>query len=421
MDNNKKNLMLMVPMLHQGGFERVCIKTARLMQDYYNVYILIFSSKDINFDITGLEVIDIDVPAKKGVVNKVINVFKRVRKTRKIKKDLKIDICYSFGGSANYVNTLSKGKERVLTGLRCQTDMENPKQVRLFCSRSTQVLSCSREIVRQLKADFDYDRSTYIYNPLDVEDVQRKGAEPIDDFPFGPQGRSQGTKTDDGKNEPMTPSPGTKIKVIADMARNDYIKGIWHLVKAVAIVAKSHPEVRLVVLGAGNWDKYRQLAKDLGIEDKVAFPGLRKNPFPYVAAADLYVCSSNHEGFPNAVLEAMALHKSVISADCKTGPREILLSDDEYNKLIEEIPDGSSPKEPIQGSFGILVPDMDENENFDPNVVTEGEKMLAKEIARMLDDEELMQSYADKAYERALFYTPEKYAGSIHEILKRYE
>ncbi|MCR5670297.1 MAG: glycosyltransferase, partial [Butyrivibrio sp.] len=95
-DSKKKNLMLMVPMLHQGGFERVCIKTARLMQDYYNVHILIFSSKDINFDITGLDVIDIDVPAKKGIVNKVINVLKRVRETKKVKKDLNIDISYSF-------------------------------------------------------------------------------------------------------------------------------------------------------------------------------------------------------------------------------------------------------------------------------------------------------------------------------------
>ncbi|MBE5839742.1 MAG: hypothetical protein E7303_17640, partial [Butyrivibrio sp.] len=61
-DNTKKNLLLMVPMLHQGGFERVCVTTARLMQDFYNVHILIFSSKDINFDVTGLDVIDIDVP-----------------------------------------------------------------------------------------------------------------------------------------------------------------------------------------------------------------------------------------------------------------------------------------------------------------------------------------------------------------------
>ena len=50
MNNSKKNLMLMVPMLHQGGFERVCVTTARLMQKYYDVSILIFSDKDINYD-----------------------------------------------------------------------------------------------------------------------------------------------------------------------------------------------------------------------------------------------------------------------------------------------------------------------------------------------------------------------------------
>lgn len=399
MDPKKKNLMLMVPMLHQGGFERVCIKTARLMQEYYNVYILIFSAKDINYDVNGLDVIDIDVPSQKGIINKVLNVFKRVLKTRKIKKDLGIDISYSFGSSANYVNTLSKAGEKVLTGLRCQTDMENKGQVKLFCRKSTQVLSCSKEIVRQLKDDFDYQRSTYIYNPLDVEDVQNKGGEPVEDFPF----------------------VGDDIRVISCMARNDYIKGIWHLLKAFSLAQVKHPEARLIVLGAGNWDKYKEMAKALGVKDKVAFPGLRKNPFPYVAASDLYVCSSNHEGFPNAVLEAMALKKPVISADCKTGPREILLSDEEYEELIRKIPDGSSISEPIQGEFGILVPDMDQEENFDPEYITEGERILSKEIVRLLDDEALLKTYSDRAYNRALFYTPDMYKDSIHKILMRYE
>ena len=399
MDPKKKNLMLMVPMLHQGGFERVCIKTARLMQEYYDVYILIFSSKDINYDVNGLDVIDIDVPSRKGIINKVLNVFKRVLKTKKIKKDLGIDISYSFGSSANYVNTLSKAGEKVLTGLRCQTDMENKGQVKLFCRKSTQVLSCSKEIVRQLKDDFDYQRSTYIYNPLDVEDVQNKGGEPVEDFPF----------------------VGDDIRVISCMARNDYIKGIWHLLKAFSLAQVKHPEARLIVLGAGNWDKYKEMAKALGVKDKVAFPGLRKNPFPYVAASDLYVCSSNHEGFPNAVLEAMALKKPVISADCKTGPREILLSDEEYEELIRKIPDGSSISEPIQGEFGILVPDMDQEENFDPEYITEGERILSKEIVRLLDDEALLKTYSDRAYNRALFYTPDMYKDSIHKILMRYE
>ncbi len=390
--------MLMVPMLHQGGFERVCVATARLMQEFYNVYILIFSSKDINYDVTGLEVIDIDVPAQKGIVNKVFNVFKRVNKVKKIKKNLGIDIAYSFGGSANYVNVLSKGKEKVLTGLRCQTDMENAKQVRLFCSRSDQVLSCSKEIMRQLHTDFNYDKSSYIYNPLDVEDIQKKGAEEISDYPF-----AEGDQ------------------VIASMGRNDYIKGMWHLVKAFSLVHKENPKAKLMVLGAGDWSGYQELADKLGAGDAVFFPGVRKNPFAYVSKADLYVCASNHEGFPNAVLEGMALGKPVISTDCKTGPREILLSETQYEDLIKKIPDGSSIKEPVHGDYGILVPDMDETVNMDPKVIEDGEKVLADQIKMLLSDHEKFCDYAGKSLERAQTYSPEKYSKSIHDILRRYE
>ena len=395
---NKKNLMLMVPMLHQGGFERVCVATARLMQDYYNVYILIFSSKDINYDVSGLNVVDIDVPAKKGIINKVINVFKRVKKVKKLKKELGIDISYSFGGSANYVNVLSKGKEKVLTGLRCQTDMENEKQVRLFCSRSDQVLSCSREIMRQLHRDFDYDTSSYIYNPLDVEDIREKGAKEVSDYPF----------TEDDL-------------VIASMGRNDYIKGIWHLVKAFSLVHKENNRAKLMVLGAGDWSGYMELSQKLGVGDAVFFPGVRKNPFAYVSKSDLYVCASNHEGFPNAVLEGMALGKPVVSTDCKTGPREILLSEEEYEDLIGRIPDGSSIKEPIEGDYGILVPDMDAEVNMDPAVITDGERILAAEIKRVLDSDELRKKLSDKAGVRAESFAPQKYKNAIHDILKKYE
>ncbi|MBQ3796611.1 MAG: glycosyltransferase [Butyrivibrio sp.] len=393
-----KKLMLMVPMLHQGGFERVCVATARLMQEYYDVCILIFSSKDINYDVTGLKVIDIDVPAKKGIANKIINVIKRVKKVRKIKKDLNIDIAYSFGGSANYVNVLSKGKEKVLTGLRCQTDMENAKQVRLFCNRSDQVLSCSKEIMRQLHSDFNYDRSSYIYNPLDIADIRKKGTEEIADYPFS--------------DEDL---------VLASMGRNDYIKGMWHLVKAFSLVHRENPKAKLMVLGAGDWSGYQELANKLEVGSAVFFPGVRKNPFAYVSKADVYVCASNHEGFPNAVLEGMALGKPVISTDCKTGPREILLSEKQYEDLISQIPDGSSITEPVHGDYGILVPDMDETVNMDPEVITEGERVLALQIQKLLEDEELRSKFAAKSLERAESFAPEKYKTSIHDILKKYE
>ncbi|SDA65942.1 Glycosyltransferase involved in cell wall bisynthesis [Lachnospiraceae bacterium G11] len=388
---NKKNIMLMVPMLHQGGFERVCIQTARLLENDYNIHILIFSSKNINYDVSGLNVVDINVPSKKGIVNKVINVLKRVNKAKKVKKDLEIDISYSFGSSANYVNVLSKGKEKVITGLRCQTDMEEPQEVRLFCRRSDKVISCSKEIVRQLSRDFKYDRSVCVYNPLDITSVREKGKEPIEGFPFDPS-------TD---------------KIISCMARNDYIKGIWHLVKAFSLVAKEHPEARLVVVGAGNWDDYYKLADELGIIDKVYFPGVQKNPFPYVEKSYMYVLSSNHEGFPNALLEALALAKPAVAADCKTGPREILLSPEQYEEVVKESPNGESISDTIEGEYGILVPDMGEIVNLNPEEIGEEEVNLSKAIMKMLADSDIYNRYSGKASERALNYSPDAYRENL--------
>ena len=63
---HKKNLLLMVPMLHQGGFERVCVQTARLLAEDFSVTVLIFTDKDIHYDVRGIEIVNIDVPSVKS-------------------------------------------------------------------------------------------------------------------------------------------------------------------------------------------------------------------------------------------------------------------------------------------------------------------------------------------------------------------
>ena len=413
-----KNLMLIVPMLHQGGFERVCVTTARLMQKYYNVTILIFSDKDINYDISGLNVVNINVPATKkfGKVGKAVNVIRRVIKACAYKRKLRIDIAYSFGSSANYVNTLSSfgNHARILTGLRCSTDMEMPSQVKLFCERANQVLSCSKEIMRQLKRDYNYERSSYIYNPLEVKMIRDRARDDealyaaCDMFGNGPLYLRD--KSD--KNDQIT---------LVSVGRQDYIKGFWHLIKAFSIVHKEYPNTRLQIVGTGNFDGMRKLSEKLGVSKAVFFPGLQKNPFPFVKAADIYVLSSNHEGFPNALLEAMALGKPCVAADCKTGPREILLNDAEYEKIITAKPDGSSIDDIVCGEFGILVPDMDEHMDLNASNITEDDKKLAEGIMKMLADEQLRTNYGRKAFERSLIYDPALYARDLHDILEKVE
>lgn len=81
----------------------------------------------------------------------------------------------------------------------------------------------------------------------------------------------------------------------------------------------------LVILGEGEErQKLERLISTLGLDGRVILPGHIHNPYPIIAAARLFVSSSNLEGFPNALIEAMALGCPVIATDCETGPMEIL-------------------------------------------------------------------------------------------------
>ena len=79
-----KKLLLIVPSLHQGGLEKVCAATARLLQPYFDVQIAIFDSRSIAYDIKGIPVVDLRLPSRPGVIAKVINVLRRGMRLRKL-------------------------------------------------------------------------------------------------------------------------------------------------------------------------------------------------------------------------------------------------------------------------------------------------------------------------------------------------
>ena len=92
-----------------------------------------------------------------------------------------------------------------------------------------------------------------------------------------------------------------------------------------AFARLAHREARLMLLGEGqNEARLRALAEELGIADRVIFAGFYPDPSPLYATADLFVLSSDHEGFGNVIVEALSFGLSVISTDCPSGPAEIL-------------------------------------------------------------------------------------------------
>lgn len=93
-------------------------------------------------------------------------------------------------------------------------------------------------------------------------------------------------------------------------------------------------DARLMLLGNGDLEpELRSLAAGLGIGDRVIFAGFHADPTPFYRTADLFVLSSDYEGFGNVIVEALANGVPVVSTDCPSGPAEIL-SNGEFGTLV---------------------------------------------------------------------------------------
>lgn len=84
-------------------------------------------------------------------------------------------------------------------------------------------------------------------------------------------------------------------------------------------------EATLIILGDGELrlDLEKQI-EDLGIQDRVFLPGFTEDPSPLFLSADVFVLSSNWEGLPTVLIEALDCGLPVVSTDTPTGPSEIL-------------------------------------------------------------------------------------------------
>jgi glycosyltransferase involved in cell wall biosynthesis len=101
-------------------------------------------------------------------------------------------------------------------------------------------------------------------------------------------------------------------------------KGFDVLLRAFAHVRAARP-ARLVILGEGPQRRaLERLARELGIADDVALPGFVANPFAWMARSGVFALSSLWEGLPSVLIEALACGCAVVSADCPSGPAEIL-------------------------------------------------------------------------------------------------
>lgn len=114
-------------------------------------------------------------------------------------------------------------------------------------------------------------------------------------------------------------------KLIVGVGRLESEKGFDRLIRAFAAATEQRPDWRLKIFGDGSLkEELADLARDLDVAHRIFMPGWVRPIWDPLAEATIFCLSSRYEGFPSALLEAMALGVPSLSVDCPSGPREII-------------------------------------------------------------------------------------------------
>ena len=177
---------------------------------------------------------------------------------------------------------------------------------------------------------------------------------------------------------------GEREKVILGAGRLNGQKNFSLLISSFAKVAKEFPEYKLRIYGKGSLlESLQNLAKEKGVGDRVEFPGYVPNMPEVLEKASMFVLSSDYEGMPNALMEAMASGVPSVSTDCGGGGARFLIED---------------------GVNGLLVPQRDE------------EKM-AEAMRKILSDAEFAAKLSQNARKLQNDLAPEKIYGEWEKFI----
>jgi len=106
----------------------------------------------------------------------------------------------------------------------------------------------------------------------------------------------------------------------------------------------SDKKIKLLLLGTSPYQDAIDLIEKLYIKDRVIFHPFVENPYPYIKKSKLLVISSDREGLPRVMVEALSLNIPVVSTDCDTGPREVLVGELSNYLAIVNNPDSLALK-----------------------------------------------------------------------------
>lgn len=274
----------------------------------------------------------------------------RLKKLRKTIKDFSPDVSISFLGPPNIRMLLSTIglKNKKIVSVRNDPFQEYGSGIKRFFANLIFLLADGYVFQTE-------DAKSYFFKP-----IQNKGRiilNPVNEVFFN------------------QPNEIVEKNMIIFVGRLQKQKNPSMLIHAFNQLKEKYREYKIVYLGDGELrEELLKLVDNYGLQNNVLFVGQVSNVYDWLVSASLYVLTSDFEGLPNALMEAMALGVPVIATDCPCGgPRELIKGSDQ----------------------GFLIPCGDIN-------------ILAGTIDRILSNKKLRDRMRVEASKRAEEFHPDK-------------
>ena len=255
--------------------------------------------------------------------NRISNFIRRFQKLRNIWKTEKPDAILVFIGKNNFMALLTAWGLHipVVVSVRADPNQEYPNRWMRFMARH--LFKKAAGVVLQTRECMEFfpkavkRKSVILHNPV---------------------------------NEVFFENPyeGEREHTIVTVGRIDENKNQALLLRAFALIAADYPDYQIILYGKGDQEEnLKQLADNLGIADRVIFAGNVSDVADKIKKAGVFVLTSNTEGMPNALIEAMVLGLPVIATDCPCGgPRDLI--EDGVNGILTPVGDADKMKENLQ-------------------------------------------------------------------------
>ena len=306
MIDQKKNLIIFMPYINIGGVEK-------------NLFII---SNYLSTIIKNIKVVTISNIHKKNFNKNIKLIFPKKNYSKTLFKRIKYLICLfelfkylkknqnsvvlSFQANIYCIIICKLLKIKIIIRNNSSPDGWGHNLVKKFIykkiiSHADEVIVNSQDFKNQIQGRFHVNAKC-IYNPLDISDIKKKSKIKIHDKFF--------------KDE---------LRII-NVGRLTDQKDQLTLLKAVNRI-KDKIKFNLLIVGKGiERKKLLKYIAENNLSKQVQLINFQSNPFNLIKSSDIFILSSLYEGLPNVLLESQVLKKFIISSNCPTGPREILLN-----------------------------------------------------------------------------------------------